>query len=488
MNKSGIDISCNNDVTEFNGIKLNDAIAYRCIGDTYVLVLTDHGQMVFINSTAGSIVEMFDQGVSSSNIPDEICRRFSIDKVTATQDYNSIRSLFMDLGILVPNNYSQIPAVSLSPASELSSDPRDRIKLYCTEEGVPLQAFIEMTPECNLRCTHCYVPFSMTSGKLLNLEAFKNLLDQLQSLGCLEVILTGGEPLSHQNLLEVCAYARQLRFSVVIKTNATLLDDTTLAAIRSMHVTEVQVSLYSMDPLVHDSITGQKGSHEKTIDALRRCHIAGQRCRLSCVVMRSNFRQLNGLKDFAQSIDALIGFDLLVTKRLDGSDMPLKERLSSEDLKWLDEQGVMANIIFEGSTQILKPDEDAYGLSRYPIDDSESRVCGAACTLLAIDSYGDVRPCIAFPMTLGNIQHNSLKDIFSNSNKVVRNIRTLRNSSFVECKGCSLISACPRCIATIYQETGSMVGKANAICEIATYHCRYGNAPDPTAIQPDSIS
>jgi len=464
----------------FCDIQLNDAIAYRRIGNSYVLILTDNGQMVFLNSTAGKIVEILDKGIPDNYVPDEISRLYGIDKATATSDFNNIRSSFMDLGILLANGYAPSPSLFFLSAPGAPSDPRDSIKAYCTEAGVPLQAFIEMTPECNLRCTHCYVPFSRTSGERLDLDSFRDLLDQLRDLGCLEVILTGGEPLAYRDLLDVCEYARSLRFSVVIKTNATLLDGATLAAIRRMHVTEIQVSLYSMNASVHDSITGQNGSHEKTVDALKRCHVAGQRCRLSCVVMRSNFRHLKGLTDFAKSIESPIGFDLLVTKLLDGAESSLEERISADDLKWLDEQGVMSEVIFEGSTQIKRSDEDAYGLSSYPIENPESRVCGAACTLLAIDSYGDVRPCIAFPLSLGNVHHGPLREIFSDLNDPVRKIRALRNASFTECKECHLVAACPRCIATIYQETGSTTGKAEAICEIASYHSRYGSSSTPS--------
>ena len=173
------------------GIKLNNAIAYRRIGYTYVLILTDIGQMVFLNHTAGHIIELFDKGMPNSLIPDEICRIYCLDKATAYLHYSNICTLFIDLGILIVDNYSQIPSRHISGLSKLNSDPRDRIKLYCSEEGIPIQAFIEITPDCNLSCTHCYFPFTDISEDRLNSKEIHNLLDQLYHLGCLEVIFTG---------------------------------------------------------------------------------------------------------------------------------------------------------------------------------------------------------------------------------------------------------------------------------------------------------
>ena len=190
--------------------------------------------------------------------------------------------------------------------------------------------------------------------------------------------------------------------------------------------------------------------------------------------MRSNYQHLDGLKEFAQEIGAPIGFDLVVTKCHDGSTASLDERLTPDELQWLDANGTMGNVIFEGSSQIRPPDESAYGLSEYPIEDPNSPVCGAACTLIAIDATGEVRPCIAFPFPLGNVGEKPIADILSITNDRAGRIRSLTNASFEECEGCDLVASCPRCMATIYQETGSFTQKSEAICKIAVYHQRYG--------------
>ncbi|AUB85055.1 PqqD family peptide modification chaperone [Candidatus Thiodictyon syntrophicum] len=441
------------------------------------VILTDRGSMLFLNETAAAIFQMLADGVVGQEAVQEICEQYDIGHDVALRDLEITYASFRTLGLIEHNGD---PAEALALPMESKTDPRKEVKKYCSEHSLPLQAFIEITTVCNLRCKHCYIPDVGAIGPLkdpLNISELRDLLKQLRELSCLEVTLTGGEPLMARHLIETCAYARQLGFSVILKTNATLLTEAFVAELRRLHVTEVQVSLYSMDAATHDVFVRQPGSHARTVAGLRLCHALGQRCRISCVVTRSNYQQLDGLKEFATSIDAPIGFDLLVTRRLDGTDDPLIERLTEDDLIWLDQKGVMSDVIFEGSTNIAGLGDQNQLLVSYPIDDPESPICGAANTMVAINVNGDVRPCIAFPYRLGNIREQPLREILSDRNEPTRQIRSYRNRSFTECVGCELIPACPRCMATTYQETGNPVGKADAICRIAQYHRKYGGPP-----------
>lgn len=280
-------------------------------------------------------------------------------------------------------------------------------------------ALIEVTNACNLRCRHCYIPFerlhNIAEGrKRLQFDEYKTLLNDLRELGCYEVVFTGGEPATFPHLITICEYARSLRFSVSLKTNAALIDDPLIGRLRRLHITEVQTSLYSMNPDVHDLVTRRKGSWAATTTALRKMHAAGQRLRLACVVMQSNYKHLAGLRQFADSIDAPIGFDLIVQARTDGSRESVCERLLPSQLRWLEEQGILGKEVFIGSNPQVKPDDEVgYGLARYLQKNPESRICGAANTEVAIGPTGDVFPCISFNMPLGNIQTEARSQILS---------------------------------------------------------------------------
>jgi radical SAM protein with 4Fe4S-binding SPASM domain len=455
-------------------VKLTKSIAYRRIGEHCVIILTDQGRMLFLNETAATILEMLDTRVPDDALVEELVRTYAIERTTAQKDYEDIRDAFAALQITVPiDDHPTVPATDEIEEQGNAFDPRATLKSYCAENGIPLQCFIEVTEACNLKCSHCYIPEKVPHNQLSTVE-YKHLFSELRDLGCLEIILTGGEPLLNPNLLELCEYARRLRFSVIVKTNATLLSEGVIDDFRRLHITEVQVSLYSLSPAIHDAIVGPTGSHAKTMEGIRRCREAGQRCRISCVVMRSNYRHLEGLKEFAAHVGAPLGFDLLVTRRLDGTVFPLLERVGVEELGWLDREGLMRDVIFNGAASIIRVGDDTNAIQEYAIEDPESRICGAANTMAAITSVGEVRPCIAFPYNMGNVRDKPLREILSSSNPKAALIRDFRNSSFQDCNGCLYLPSCPRCMATIYQETGQPVGKAEAICQIAVYHQRYG--------------
>jgi radical SAM protein with 4Fe4S-binding SPASM domain len=458
-------------------MKLSESIAYRIIGDNCIVILADKGEMIFLNETAGFILQLVDEYLDKYNIINRITERYGIKRNEAEQDYEQIMAQFLALNIL---KNQQTLYVSPEEESNMiipqNDEMRGQLKAYCQENFIPLQCFIELTSLCDHACKHCYVaPVAKpknASTKILSIEEYKNILSKLSTMGCLEIIFTGGEASLNKDWLDLCTYARSLRFSVIIKTHAARLSHEIICKLRELHITEVQVSLYSMNPEIHDEFVGRKGSHAKTVSALRYMHSVGQRCRISCVVTMSNYQHLYGLKEFAESIDAQIGFDLIVTRRLDHGDDPLSERLTSQALVWLDHNGVMSNIIFEGSRQIKAPQE-LERLINYPSEDDNSPICGAANTMMAIGCTGDVRPCITFPVSLGNIREKLLQDIWWGNNKTAINIRKLRNRDFSECASCGLSKACPRCIATIYQETGNPVGKAGVICQTSVYHNKY---------------
>src|SRR5262249_31776721 len=70
---------------------------------------------------------------------------------------------------------------------------------------VPLNASIELTLRCNIRCLHCYnfdrdEPRAACDKPELSTAEILRVMDELRAAGCLFVALTGGEALSHPDL------------------------------------------------------------------------------------------------------------------------------------------------------------------------------------------------------------------------------------------------------------------------------------------------
>jgi uncharacterized radical SAM superfamily Fe-S cluster-containing enzyme len=94
-------------------------------------------------------------------------------------------------------------------------------------ERVPLSGSLAMTHRCHLRCVHCYLGqerFAPAGGEL-ETGFWLSIVDQLADAGCLNLLVTGGEPLLRPDLPEV--YTRAIRRGILLSlfTNGILIDE-----------------------------------------------------------------------------------------------------------------------------------------------------------------------------------------------------------------------------------------------------------------------
>src|SRR5882672_206267 len=123
--------------------------------------------------------------------------------------------------------------------------------------GIPFSAHLDLTYRCNERCEHCYLEHD-DKGEMSTVE-IKDLLDQLQEAGVFLLTLSGGEALLRPDCFEIIERARELLFNVKLKTNAILIKEKEAQRLRALGVQQVQISIYSDRPEVHDGITKVRG-------------------------------------------------------------------------------------------------------------------------------------------------------------------------------------------------------------------------------------
>src|SRR5712692_1134485 len=139
--------------------------------------------------------------------------------------------------------------------------------------GVPLSAHLDITYRSNERCQHCYLDHD-DKGEIPTSE-IKGILDQLAAAGVFFLVVSGGEPLLRKDCFEILQHARALSFNVKLKTNALLIGEREVIWIRDLGIEQIQISVYSHRPEVHDSITKVRGSLKRTLAAIRRLKAHG---------------------------------------------------------------------------------------------------------------------------------------------------------------------------------------------------------------------
>src|SRR5438477_889376 len=134
----------------------------------------------------------------------------------------------------------------------------DAMNQRAMELGVPFAVHFDVTYRCNERCVHCYLDHD-DHGEMTTAE-IKSVLNQLADAGVFFLTFSGGEVFMRRDFLELVEYARQLQFNVKVKTNAVMIREHEAQRLRALGVEQIQISVYSHRPEIHDAITKLPGS------------------------------------------------------------------------------------------------------------------------------------------------------------------------------------------------------------------------------------
>ncbi|MGH7166545.1 MAG: radical SAM protein, partial [Nitrospiraceae bacterium] len=91
----------------------------------------------------------------------------------------------------------------------------------------PFLVALNLTKRCNLKCAHCYLDATTKAGggsdELTREECYR-LIDQIAEVnkGCL-LVITGGEPLTRPDILDIARHAVALGLMFVFLNNGMLI-------------------------------------------------------------------------------------------------------------------------------------------------------------------------------------------------------------------------------------------------------------------------
>jgi radical SAM protein with 4Fe4S-binding SPASM domain len=324
---------------------------------------------------------------------------------------------------------------------------------------------IELTSRCNERCLHCYIPHE---NKTENIETdfFYEVLGQCKKMGILNLTLSGGEPMMHKKFCEFLRKCKEYDFSVNILSNLTLLNDEILVEMKADPLSSVQVSLYSMNPNIHDEITQLKGSFEKTKNAILKLIENDIPLQISCPTMKQNKNCFVNVLKWAQEHKVRAVTDYIMLGRYDYTTGNLNNRLSLKEV---------ANII----NDITENDAEYQNkMIDYDITKEEKRVfsndiiCGVCNSSICMVSNGNIYPCPGWQgYVVGNVRNTPLQEIWYNSPKV-RYLRGLRMKNFPKCIECEDRAFCAMCMVRNANEdpNGNFFKINEHFCKVAKIH------------------
>lgn len=303
-----------------------------------------------------------------------------------------------------------------------------------------------ITERCNYTCRHCYLDDSDPKTEL-PYSTLVRVLDQYFELirlwslppGDCQIYISGGEPLLRADVFELFQeiHDRPVKIRWGIQSNGSLLSETTARRLKTLGIHAYQVSIEGLENH-NDSVRGP-GSFKRVMAAIQLLRQENIRVTASLTLTRGNCFQVPELA----RILADEGVAQLNTRRLRpaGRGSALRARmLSPSELKSFYSNVTSLNAeyrsrhfrIYIGCESALYNDEPG---------PAERYDCGIYYgRLLTIMANGDVFPCARSPIRLGNVQEQSLFEMYYSSNDFWQLMNL--NNAHPLCKSCSNFGQC----------------------------------------------
>lgn len=327
---------------------------------------------------------------------------------------------------------------------------------FC-DRPFPASIHVEIASECNERCAHCYIPHELKQD-LINENLFNSILRQARELNLLHITISGGEPMLHPHFIDFLRKCREADMSVNILSNLTLLNDEMIEEMKLNPLMSVQTSIYSMQPNIHDGITHQEGSLNKTVASVIKLidnHIPVQ---INCSILKNNASSFQEVKQWATEHNISISVDYSIIAQYNHDKKNVNCRLSKEELR-----SIISEQISSDSTFL---EEVKKGIDEKRKKTDNDYICSVCTSSICIGPNGDIFPCVGWSnKILGNIKYQTLQDVWINS-EIVKSLRTIRFKDFTDCKNCSSKEFCTICMVRNSNESSS----GNPF-ELSVYFC-----------------
>jgi MoaA/NifB/PqqE/SkfB family radical SAM enzyme len=255
----------------------------------------------------------------------------------------------------------------------------------------PLSGQWELTCRCNLRCVMCYTDCFNTPDMLrqeLSFHEIVRIMDEIREAGCLELTLTGGEPLARKDFLDIYANAKQKGFLVTVFTNGTLLTEKIADYWTQYPPAMIEISFHGLTKESFERITQGPGSYERCLEGIRLILERHLPLTLKTAGMTVNRDEILEIKQYVDRLGERNGtkvwykFGSDIRPRLDGSEDVFEYQLPERDVTAIEQADP------EFRAERFRQDRQMEAHVR-----RGGSLCGGGQYKFHIDAYGQLQLC-----------------------------------------------------------------------------------------------
>ncbi len=312
---------------------------------------------------------------------------------------------------------------------------------------IPTLISWNITFRCNLRCVHCYLDARPEKrNDELSLDEGMSLIEDLWKVGTRTLILSGGEPLLREDLLDLVQYGTKNHLRMALGTNGTLIDEDMARALKHAGIRKIAISLDSVNADQHDQFRGKTGAWEKAVQGIEACRAADIPVQIHTTVTPSNYTGIESILSFGEEKgvhDYQLFFLVPSGRGVWVCDIvPARyEEMIQGVLRYTTKKAISVRPTC--APQFIRI-ADQMG---FPVDGS-TRGCVAGLSYCRIYPSGEVTPCPYLPLRLGSVREVPFQEIWNTAPALqeLRDVRSLHG----RCGRCSYAEQCRGCRARAF--------------------------------------
>ncbi|MDJ0613714.1 MAG: pyrroloquinoline quinone biosynthesis protein PqqE [Rhizobiaceae bacterium] len=278
----------------------------------------------------------------------------------------------------------------------------------------PMAMLAEVTHRCPLACPYCSNPLELkAAAQELSTEEWADAFRQAAELGVLHLHLSGGEPASRRDIVELVSAAQEADLYTNLITSGIGINEKRLDAMVDAGLKHIQLSIQGVDEETADLVGGYKGGYKRKLQLAEWIGARGIPLTVNAVCHRTNMASIPEMIELALTLGA--GRLEIATVQFHGwaienrsQLMPTREQVEATTQLVEDERKRL-----EGKLVIDYVPADYY--ATYP----KACLGGWGRIGINVDPTGRVLPCHAAEsipsLEFENIREKNLHDIWYHS-------------------------------------------------------------------------